>query len=87
MIIVVSSYLDVETNKDQCRFLNHTPLDFITCYILEDSVSDRALKRLPQIRLNSIYDSISSYCFIIDSPKRLEKIRQSNKLASFLCDL
>ena len=54
---------------------------------MEDDVGDRALKRLPQIRLKFIYGSISSYCYIFNSPKRLEQIRKANKLASVLCDL
>ena len=45
--IVISSYLDVETTKDQCRLLNPTPLDCITGYIMEYYVGERALKRLP----------------------------------------
>ena len=44
---VVSSYLDVDTTKDQCRLLNPTPLDCIAGYITEDDCGDRALKRLP----------------------------------------
>ena len=43
----VSSYLDVETTKDQCRLLNPTPLDCITGYMTDDAVYERALKRLP----------------------------------------
>ena len=55
---VVSSYLDVETTKDQCRLLNTTPLDCITVYIMYDAVGERSLKRLPNIRLNFIDGSI-----------------------------
>ena len=84
---VVSSYLDVETTKDQCRLINPTPLDCITDYIMDDAVGERALKRLSQIRLNFIDGSISSYCSILNSPERLEQKRQANKLASVLCDL
>ena len=84
---VISSYLAVETTKDQCRLLNPTPLDCIAGCIMEDAVSERALKRLPQRRLNFIDGSISSYCYILNSPERLEQIRQVNKLASVLCDL
>ena len=54
---------------------------------MEYSVGERALKRLPQIRLNFIDGSISSYCSILNSPERLEQISQANKLASVLCDL
>ena len=54
---------------------------------MDYAVSERYLKRLPQIRLNFIDGSISSYCSILNSPKQLEKIRQENKLASVLCDL
>ena len=57
---VVSSYLDVETTKDQCRLLNPTPLDCITGYIIDDGVGERDLKRLPQRRLNFIDGYISS---------------------------
>ena len=71
--IVVSSYLDVATTKDQCHLLNPTPLDCITGYIMYDAVSERDLKRLPQRRLNFIDGSISSYCYILISPKRLHR--------------
>ena len=54
---------------------------------MEDAVSESALKRLPQRRLNFIDGSISTYCYIIISPKRLELIRQADKLQSVLCDL
>ena len=54
---------------------------------MEDAVSDRALKRMPQRRLNFIDGYISSYCFILNSPKLLEEIRQANKLTSLFCDL
>ena len=83
----ISSYLDVETTKDKCRLLNPTPLDCISGYIMEDSVVGRALKRLPQRRMNFIDGSISSYVSILNSPERLEQIRQANKLAYVLCDL
>ena len=53
---------------------------------MDDSVSERALKRLPQRSLNFIYGSISSYCYIRNSSERLEQIRQANKLAYVLCD-
>ena len=85
--IVVSYYLDVDTTKYQCHLLNPTPLDCITGYIMEDAVSDKAFKRLPQRKLKFIDDYISSYCSIINSPKHLEQIRQASNLASFLCDL
>ena len=53
---------------------------------MDDDFGERALKRLPQRRLKFIDGSISSYCSILNSPERLEQIRQANKLASFLCD-
>ena len=54
---------------------------------MEDDIGDRALKRLLQRRLKFIDGSISSYCYIINSTKRFEQIRQANKLASVPCDL
>ena len=53
---------------------------------MEDDICDRALKRLPQRRLNIIDGSISSYFFILNSPERLHMIRQANELMSVLCD-
>ena len=53
---VVNSYLDVESTRDQFRLLNPTSLDCISGYIMEDDVGDRALKRLPQIKMNLIDD-------------------------------
>ena len=73
--IVFSYYLDVDTTKDQCSILNPTPLDCITGYIMDDAVGERAFKSLPQIRLNFIDGSISSYCSILNSTERLEQIR------------
>ena len=54
---------------------------------MDDAIGERALKRLPQRRLNFIDIFISSYCSILNSPERLEHIRQAKKLASVLCDL
>ena len=84
---VVSSYLDVDTTKEQCPILNTTHLDCIVGYIMNDAVGERAVKKLPQRRLNFIDSSISSYCSILNLPERLEQIRQSKKLVSVLCDL
>ena len=81
---VISSYLDIETTKDQCRLINTTPLDCITAYIMEDAAGERALKRLPQRRLEFIDGSIYSYCSILNLPERLELISQANKLESVL---
>ena len=84
---VISYYIDVDTVKYQCRLLNPTPLDCIAGSIMEDTVGERALKRLPRRRLKFIDGYISSYFSIINSPERLELIRQANKLASVMCDL
>ena len=46
---VFSYYLDIETTKDQCRFLNTKHLDCIAGYIMEDSVSDINLNSMTQI--------------------------------------
>ena len=83
----VSSYLDVEISNDQDRLVNPTPLELISSYIMENDIFDRALKRLPQRRLNLIDGSISSYCSTLNSPERLRMIKQANKLASILCDI
>ena len=42
---------------------------------------------MPQISLNFIDGSISSYCYILNSPKIFEQKRQVTKLGSVLCDL
>ena len=54
---------------------------------MEYAVGERDLRRLPQRRPNFIDGCISSYCYILKSPERLEQIRKANKLASVLCDL
>ena len=86
-IISVSSYLDFEIRKYQDRLVKPTPLDCIAGYIMEYTIGDRDLKRLPRRRLNLIDGSISSYCSIINSPERLHTIKQANELASVLCDI
>ena len=53
-IRVFSSYLDVDITKDQYRLLNTTPLECTTGYIMDNAVGERALNRMPQIRLNFI---------------------------------
>ena len=75
-IRVVISYLDVDKTKMQCCLLNPTPLDCITGYIMEDAVYYRSLKRLSQIRLNFTDGFISCYCYILNSPELIEKIRK-----------
>ena len=71
--IVFSSYVDVETTKDQCCLLNTKHLDYIIGYTMEDAVGDKDLKRMPHTRLNFIDGSISSYCSVINSPNALKK--------------
>ena len=63
------------------------PLDCTAGYIRGDAVGDKALKRMPQIRLKFIDVSNSSYRSNLNSPNQLEQIRQAKKLASVLCDL
>ena len=63
------------------------PLDFIPGYITKDTIGDRYLKRLNHRRLKFIDGYISSYCYILNSPKRLEQLIQTNKLVYVLCDL
>ena len=58
--IFFSSYLDVDTTKDQCHLLNNTPLECTADYIMEDTVGERNLKRLPHRRLNFIDVSFTS---------------------------
>ena len=88
----VISYLDVEISYDQYRMVNPTPLECIAGYIMEDYIGYRALKRLsqkslPQRSQNIIYGFISSNCSILNSPKRLNIIKQANELTSVLCDI
>ena len=70
-VLVVIYYLDVETTKYQYFLLNPTPLECIAGYRMESAVVGRALNRLPRRRLNFIDYSISSYCYILNSLKRL----------------
>ena len=57
--------------------VNPTHLYYITGYIMENDIGDRALKRMPQRSLNIIYGSFSSYCSILNSPERLHMIKKS----------
>ena len=54
---------------------------------MEDAAGGRALKRVPQIRLNFIDGSISSYCSILGYSEWIDLIKQANKLASVLGDI
>ena len=51
---------------------------------MEGAVGDWDFKRLPHRILNLIDASISSYFSIINSPERLDMIKQANKLVSVL---
>ena len=62
----VTSYLDVDISNDQHRLVNPTPLECIAGYVMESSIGDTALERLPhrslpQKRLKIIDRYISSY--------------------------
>ena len=47
-IIAVTSYLYVDTRKDQYRLLNPTHLGLITGYIMEGAVGGGSLKNMLQ---------------------------------------
>ena len=49
---------------------------------MKDSVGDRDLKKIFQIRLNLIYGCISSQLSILNSPKYFDMYMQTNKLAA-----
>ena len=83
----VSSYLDVEISKNQYRLVNSTTLECISGYITKGAIGERAFKILTKQRPKIIYGYISSYCYIINYPKRLHMIKQANNLASVLCDI
>ena len=85
--ISVSSYTDVDIINDQYYLVNPIYLECISCYTMEHAIDDRALKSLPQIRINTIDGSISSYCSILKSPKWLSIIKQEKKLAYILCNI
>ena len=85
--ISFGSYLDVEIRNDQYLLVKPNPLDCIAGYIMEGAIGDRALKRLPQRKLNIIDGSISSYWSILNSTKPLHMIKQANVLAYVLCDI
>jgi hypothetical protein len=54
---------------------------------MEDTKGEGARKRLPTRRLNMIDGNISSWCLVLNSPERLELIRQANELAKVLGEL
>ena len=54
---------------------------------MENAIGDRALNSLHQKSLKLIDGYISSYCYILNSPKRLCMIKQANELASVICDI
>ena len=68
---VVSSYLDVDTTKQQFRILNLTPLDCIAGHVIEYDVGDSALKRLYQIRLKFIDDIFQVTVLFLTHPNKL----------------
>ena len=44
----VSSYLDVDTRKDQYHLLNTIHLEIITGYMIKDDIGDKYFKKLSQ---------------------------------------
>ena len=56
--IYASSYLGVNTRKDQNRLVNPTFLDSTTGYIVEYDVGAKSLKNMPQLRLNFTNGSV-----------------------------
>ena len=83
----VSLYLDVDTKKDKYRLLDPAPLDCITGYIVVGAVGDTDLKNMPHKSLELVVVSISSYCYIIKSPKRLDMTNKANKFTAVLGDI
>ena len=54
----IRSYIDIDSRKYKYLLIKPNPLDFIVGYTMEVTFGDRALKRLPQRRLNLIKSSI-----------------------------
>ena len=54
---------------------------------MEDAVGCRDLNNMPQLRMNLIDISVSSYLSILKYPKRLHMINQENDLVAVLGDI
>ena len=82
----VRYYLDVDTRKVQDCLMNATTLKSIICYITKGYFSAKALNNITKQRMKLIYDYISIYCSVINSPEGLDMIKQVDKFSSVLCD-
>ena len=60
--------------------INPNSLERIKGYITEDDVLAKYLKNIPWQIMRLIYVSISSYCFIINSTKRIYITKQVKQL-------
>ena len=83
----VSDVLDVAVTADNNRIFNPSPLDTIIGYIMQDAKVEGAHKKLPHRRFNIIYGCINSYCVHLNSPARIDLIRQEHNLAAVLADM
>ena len=83
----VSPYLNCEYSHNQQQLLNPSVLDTIVGYVMKDSQGKGAKKRLPQRRLNFIDGTVSSHCGVLNSPERLNLIRQANEVSAVMADL
>ena len=54
---------------------------------MEDSDGDKAVNNIPQRSLNLIYGSISSYFSVMNFPKLLDMIKQTNNLVYVLVNI
>ena len=83
----VNDYLSCDYSSDQQTLLNPSVLDTVIGYIMHDSQGEGAKKRLPQRRLNFIDGMVSSHCSVLNSPHRLDLIRQANEVSAVMADL
>ena len=85
--LVPSAFLDVEVKDDQRFLFQPTASDVLLGSILEDSIGQNAKKKIPKRRINFLSGNIASYSRSLNNPAALDKIVDTNNLASCLATI
>jgi hypothetical protein len=82
-----SSHLDVIMTEDQQALLNPSRQSLYMGAITEDTVGNRAKKRIAKRRVDMFEGNVAAYSRVLNSDGRMKRIKDYNQLAAILADM
>jgi hypothetical protein len=77
-------WVNIEITKQQQRLLQPLPYDVLIGSLMEETMGERAKKKVAKRRLDAISGNVAAYCRSLNNPGQLEKVKEAAGVASIV---